>query len=50
MLDIVLEILAFFGWVYDADRRPEAQSVALGCAAWALFCLVAIVLLVRLMG
>ena len=42
MLDLVLEILAFFGWVHDADGRPEARSLTVGCAAIVLLVVAAV--------
>jgi len=32
LLDVLLELLGLFGFVWDADRRPEARRLTLGCA------------------
>jgi hypothetical protein len=37
MVEIIFELLGFFGFVYEADRRPEARSITLGCLAVFLF-------------
>jgi hypothetical protein len=41
---MVAAIVDFFGWLYDADERPEARRITLGCAGLALLVAVAIAL------
>jgi hypothetical protein len=31
MIDVLLEILWFFGVIYEADKRPEARRFTIGC-------------------
>lgn len=47
MLDFVLEVLSFFGIIYDADERPEARSITVGCAVIFLLAVLAIALAIR---
>jgi hypothetical protein len=48
MLHILDEVLTFFSHIYDADDRPEARSITLGCAAVAVGAILLLALVVCL--